>query len=783
MHSQNPAFQTPSFLEDTVSLDKTTAISLFRGKLVNLLNSLSARRHCRFVSELSSKIGLSIPRTQDLLNKLIKHDTTQKKTKKRTCRYWHTKITKIKKLFHIPNSKSKSNRDQRMRIIHQELPKLYNNLPLPFQCEILFEVGRLSAMDGFELSENSVNYVTKMNLYEVGNIIKKSEKVVSSQVAMVRVADRCVKVLAGQKYRTTDIVISVPIGNQPLQKWERNLREKMPWICGKFSLDKGIKMENLHNFTVKKNLPFSAYFTHVLNSSVVGSRYEVKFHMHLIQANSMALEARFVLSALNAVSRKDLEMVLQTRDIKYWSVDHFIGTAVQSMNSYNLKMLFPTYLRGFFNLALKRHERCLIIHLVSKYSNSSTEKVTDFLKRKRVDVKFPCSIVNGVMSVVISPKRNRENELNSRKFETSTRKTAAPTLVIQPFWPAPKKEIKSKSTNTEIVHYKKATLVEIVMLVLLGAVAVVFVVFTFTCVLFIVRKRRFKKQQIKHRAGNISESTNGDQDIVVDASKLSDDELRVELNMLKWKGEKLSRPVYWSQRHQNGDKLIGVTLEPLRISTDDEESRCGEDEASVVRACEEHSGLFFLGKTNDNSSNHQSRDYDCDQSYSEAHVVVHEVDCSEKKVDCQDDCIHSDKNQEKSKLDKTEKSNCVSEMKEKNMKCENKEKSIWEVKEQTSSNENKTEKIVENKKPALHNSCNSSNIKRNLLSSYKKTLSNKTLTNGLRGSSDDVILEPNCEDRTSEYSNVEGCAKIECSSLEAGICSGLVQVGSRQTDV
>eukprot|EP00794_Sanderia_malayensis_P014109 gene14109-15583_t len=647
-HHQSSAFQTPSFLEDTVSLDTETAVSMFKSKIVSLLNSLSARRHCRFVSDLSHKIGTSISRTQDILNKLNNNfRKKKKKLKRRTCRYWHRNITEFRKLFHLDKVKNKLNKNQRIAIIHKELPKLYNNIPLPFQCEMMFEVGRLSGMNDLGLSMNSVNSVTKMNLYEVGNIIKKSEKVLSSKVTIVNVADRCVKVLAGQKYRTTNVIISVPAGNEPLLKWERIIRNKMPWICGKFALDNGIKVENLHNLTVKQNLPFSAYFTHILNSSVVGSRYEVKFHMHLLQANSMALEARFVLSALKALSSKEMKVLFQVNDVRYWSIDHNIGATIQSVNKYNMKMLFPTYLRGYFNLVLRRHERCIIVHLVSKYSNSSTEKVVEFLKRKRIAVKYPCSITNGVMSVVLSPKHIRDDDAKKR---VSTSRTAAPTVVIQPIWPAPKKAKKAKevSTTNEIIHYKKATLLEIVLLVLVGAVVILLIIFTITCTLFIARKRRTKKQEIEEdRAANQSERNGLNPEIVVDASKLTEDELRIELDMLKWKGRKLSRPVYWSQRscnssNENGDMLIGVPLEPLRISTDeDEESRIDnnddDDEVGQGSSCEERSRVFFLGRSNQRSSACQSCDHENSQSFYDSDVFVHDVRPSVARVDSEAD--------------------------------------------------------------------------------------------------------------------------------------------------
>lgn len=604
--SRGLSFKTPSFLEDSVTLNKATAVRLFRGKLVTLLNSLSARRHCRFVSNLSHKLGLGLSRTQDLINKLTNASTSvrDKKHKKRACRHFHTKVTQLKKLFRIKDAKSPTKKSERLKIIKKELPSLYNNLPLPFQCEILFEIGRLSAYKSFEILENSVESVTKMNLYEVGNIIKKSEKAVNSEVSIVRVGDRCVKVLAGKKYRTTDIIISVDIGNQELKKWESSFRAKIQWIMGKFAVDNGIKIDNLHNLTAKHNLPYSAYFAHILNASQIGQRFEIKFHMHLLQTNSRALEARFVLAALNALSTKDLKKILDVSYVKYWAVDHDIGTAIESVHSYNLKMLFPTYLRRFFNKALRRHERCLIIHLMSHYSNSSNEKVTEFLRRKRVDVKFPCSIVNGVMSVVLSPKRNRENEVVVRKTELSTGMTTPRTLELHPFWNlgnegrSPPVTESVKGVQKKVITYRKATMVEIIMFILLGSLAVVLVIFFVTCVLFIVRKRAVRKEQSLTSLQQ-QQPVNLDPQITTQHSPLNSNGYHMGSDCSQ-RGDNLLTVanVRLNNTQTTGGRLMNLTLEPLRFSTDDEESRCDDDANSCISSAARYPGgvaSFYRG--------------------------------------------------------------------------------------------------------------------------------------------------------------------------------------------
>ena len=607
--SRSLHFKTPPFLEDSVTLNKATAARLFRGKLVTLLNSLSARRHCRFVSNLSHKLGLGLSRTQDLINKLVNTSTStvrdkkHKKHKKRACRNFHTKVTQLKKLFRIKDAR-KTKKSERMEIIKKELPSLYNNLPLPFQCEILFEIGRLSAHKSFEILDNSVESMTKMNLYEVGNIIKKSEKAVNSEISIVRVADRCVKVLAGKKYRTTDIIISVDIGNQKFKKWKGPFRAKMQWIMGKFAVDNGIKIDNLHNLTAKHNLPYSAYFAHILNASQIGQRYEVKFHMHLLKTNSRALEARFVLAALNALSTKDLKKILDVSYVKYWAVDHYIGTAIEPGHSYNLKMLFPTYLRRFFNKTLRTHERCLIIHLVSHYSNSSNEKVTEFLQRKRVDVKFPCSIVNGVMSVVLSTKRNRENLAVVRKTEISIGMTTPRTLELHPFWnlgnggrPLPATE-SVKDVQKKVITYRKATMVEIIMFILLGSLAIVLVIFFVTCVLFIVRKRTVRKEQSltnkqQQQVGNCFPQ------ITTEHSPLSSNGYHMGSDFSRRRETLL--PMNRNDTNDTkttGGRLMNLTLEPLRFSTDDEESRCDDDANSCCSSTARYPGgvaSFYRG--------------------------------------------------------------------------------------------------------------------------------------------------------------------------------------------
>ncbi|XP_065054563.1 uncharacterized protein LOC135683282 [Rhopilema esculentum] len=597
---------SPSFLEDSLTLDNGAAISLFHGKLITLLNSLPARRHCSFISQLSTRLGVSISRTQKLVNRLTNGTVSKSNTrsKTRTCRLWKVKVSQFKKLLHGQQKAKKRkppSKLQRFEIIKSELPSLYNNLPLPFQCEVLFEVGRRSAFRLLKTSDNSVSSVTKMNLYEVVNIIKMSEKALTTKTSIVKNADRCVKVLAGKNHRTTNIVVSVALGNKFVEKWKRSFRPKMQWIMGKFAKDNGIKVDNLHNLTATHNLPYSAYFAHILNSSYYEGRYEIRFHMHLLQTNSRAMEARLVLAALNSISKADLKKILEVDDIKYWAVNHNIGTEVEARSSYNLKMLFPTYLRQYFNGTLQRHEKCLIIHLMTHYSNSSNEKVTVFLKRKRIDVKFPCSIVNGVMSVVLSTKRNRENVIAPRKTEPPAGQATLRTQELHPFWNVGARG-KHKNRTTEkvntlkrvVVNYRKVTMVEIVMLVLLGSLAVVIIIFFVTCTLFIVKKRRFKKEMELLRESNHLQGSGA----LTPCSDVrsSQDESEAEFLQVN---DILQQPSSASKSNSQSfnekqtttpGKLINLKLEPLRFSTDDEESRCDDEESVSFSPSRRHSG-------------------------------------------------------------------------------------------------------------------------------------------------------------------------------------------------
>ena len=587
-----------------------------------LLNSLSARRYCSFVAQLTAKLGIKFSRTQNLIAK-IKSDSRFSEDRlahRRACRRWKSRVSNFRKLFNLKGSKkSLTMKGERMDIIKSELPSVFNNLPLPFQCEVLFEVGRKSVFKPEEDSENSVNSVTKMNVYEVGNIIKKSEKTLIEDISIVRVADRCVKVLAGKKYRTTDVIISVELGNYHLKQWKQGFRAKMQWIMGTFAKNNGIKLENLHNLTAKHNLPFSAYFTHLLNTSKTGDRIQIKFHMHLIKANSRALEARFVLAALDAIKKEDLMKILGVDDVKYWAVDHFIGTGIGAIHSYNLKMLLPSYLRKFFNNSLQTHEKCLIIHLVTQYSNSSNERVTQFLKRKRIDIRFPCSIMNGVMSVVLSTKRNRENEAVERKTKLPVGKTTPRTLELHPFWniggrktyPVTKQmeQIKKK-----YVHYRKATMVEIVMFVLLGSLSIVVIIFFVTCVLFIVRKRRIRKllevtgqQRHPPKTEALQESHSGNTQIsaaplldgssgnhIITGVSQGNSDGQCERSILQHEGILMHK-----KRSEYCERIVNVTLEPLRFSTDDEESRCEEEDSprfSPNSRIFEPSSIYLGGK-------------------------------------------------------------------------------------------------------------------------------------------------------------------------------------------
>ena len=602
--------QSPSFLDDALHLDKETAKTLFRSKLISLLNSLSARRHCHFVAQLAAKLGIKLSRTQDLITKLQRSSSSSRlaPNSRRSCRYWESKVSNFRKLLRIKGvKKSPSRKAERLEIIKKDLPSLYNNLPLPFQCEMLFEVGRKSILRPFEASENSVNSVTKMNLYEVGNIIKKSEITLIEGITSVRVADRCVKVLAGKKYRTTDVIISVNLGSNQLQKWKRGFRAKMQWIMGRFAEHNGIKLGSLHNLTSKQNLPYSAYFTHFLNTSKVGQHVEIRFHMHLRKANSRALEARFVLTALDSLDKQTLMKILDVSDVKYWAVDHVIGTG-SSPQSYNLKMLFPTYLRRYFNDALRRHERCLIKHFVTQYSNSSSEKVMQFLKRKKINVNFPCSIMNGVMSVVVSPKRNRENEVIVRKTGLPVGKTTPRTIEIRHFWRIGGKYNTRLATNgleqmkKKYVHYRRATAVEIVMFVLLGSLSIVLIIFFVTCVLFIVRKQRLRKD-LQRKPNDPAErnaqpqlTAEGTRDVTrplaeayvedqnLPGASQGQSDVQCECALLPRDG------VFLHDKRRTREKIINVTLEPLRFSTDEEENRCDEEDSPrfspTARMCE-----------------------------------------------------------------------------------------------------------------------------------------------------------------------------------------------------
>ena len=587
---------------------------------MSLLNSLSARRHCHFVAQLAAKLGVRFSQTQDLIAKLESSwkSSRQKPNKRRSCRHWKSKVNHFRKLFRMKDGRKLSvKKVSRLEFIRKELPSLYNNLPLPFQCEMLFEIGRRSVLKPFDASENSVNSVSKMSLYEVGNIIKKSEKALLESVSIVRVADRCIKVLAGKKYRTTDMIISVELVDDQVKTWKRGFRAKMQWIMGRFAEHNRIKLDDLHNMTSQHNLPYSAYFTHLLNSSIVGRRLEVKFHMHLIKANSRALEARFVLAALDALNKKDLMKILDVSDVRYRAVDHFIGTGISSIQSYTLKMLFPTYLRKFFNDVLQKHERCLVKYLVTQYSNSSNERVMEFLKRKRIDVDFPCSIMNGVMSVVLSPKRNRENEVVLRKTDLPVGRTTPHTLEFYQFWKIGGKNKKRVATSgieqikKKYVHYRKATMVEIVMFVLLGSLSIVLVIFFITCILYIFRRRRLRKhlpsrqnerteldgppQRVAETSRNVAQSFSGsssERQVVSGASR-GQNEIQYDCTSTQRDG------VVLRDKRSSCEKIINVTLEPLRFSTDDEESRCDDEDSprfSPKSRIFEPSSLYLGGK-------------------------------------------------------------------------------------------------------------------------------------------------------------------------------------------
>jgi len=608
--------QVPSFLDDSLHVDKETAKVSFREKLLTLLNSLPAPRHCPFVAQLAIKLGVKFSRIQDLLAKLENSRSSSRFSTRirRYCRESRSKVGHFTKLLKMKATKKLPvGKAKRLEIILQELPSLYNNLPLPFQCEMLFEVGRRSILKPFEASENSVNSVTKLSLYEVGDIIKKAEKTLTEDISIVRVADRCVKVLAGKKHRTTDIIIAVGLKNAKLKAWKRGFRKKMQWIMGRFAKNNGIKLDNLHNLTSKDNLPFSAYFTHILNTSRIGNRVEVKFHMHLIKANSRALEARFALAALDALDKISLVKILDVDDVKYWAEDHSIGTGISSIHSYTLKMLFPAYLRYFFNITLRKHERCLIKHFVIRYSNSSNEKVMGFFKRKKINVTFPCSIMNGVISVVLSPKKHRGNHVVP-KTNMPVGKT---TPRIHKFHPGKKSKHpntkKMEQVKKKFVHYRKATIIEIVMFVLLGSLSIVLIVFFITCVLFIVRKRRFRKHL--QSVPNLGERV-----AAVDQSQLVVDSLRrgtqsssecvsenqtvqdASSRQCEVRGGCAVMPrdgAFLHDKRSKCEKILNVTLEPLRFSTDDEESRCDDEETprfSPTSGIFEPSSIYLGGK-------------------------------------------------------------------------------------------------------------------------------------------------------------------------------------------
>ena len=597
-------------------MDKETAKISFREKLLTLLNSLPAARHCPFVAQVATKLNIKFSRAQDLLAKLENSRTSSRFStrNRRYCLDSRSKVGHFRKLLRIKGTKQvPTTKAEKLEIIKQELPSLYNNLPLPFQCEMLFEVGRRSILKPFEASENSVNSVTKLSLYEVGDIIKKAEKTLTEDISIVRVADRCVKVLAGKKHRTTDVILAVDLKNVKLQAWKRGFRAKMQWIMGRFAKNNGIKLDNLHNLTSKDNLPYSAYFTHVLNTSRIGKRVEIKFHMHLIKANSRALEARFALAALDALDKISLMKILDVESVKYWAADHSIGTGISSTHSYTLKMLFPAYLRYFFNITLRKHERCLIKHFVVLYSNSSNEKVMGFFKRKKINVTFPCSIMNGVMSVVLSPKRHRGNHV-APKTNMPVGKT---TPRIQKFHPGNKSRYpntnKMEQVKKNYVHYRKASMIEIVMFVLLGSLSIVLIIFFITCVLFIVRKRRFHKhlQSVKNPEGG---AVSVDQShLVVDSlrrgtqssSEVASDSQTVQgaaSRECEVGGECALVPrdgVLLHDKRSKREKILNVTLEPLRFSTDDEESKCDDEESprfSPASSIFEPSSIYLGGK-------------------------------------------------------------------------------------------------------------------------------------------------------------------------------------------
>lgn len=383
--------------------------------------------------------------------------------------------------------------------------KLYNQLPLPFQCYVLAST-TMQYLDHRGLNHISVrgtpsqsNRVedgeTRPSLFErkqtVTKGIEEAERLLSVY-KILPVAHQCKRLINKKNAFSKSIYITVmrTASVSDISKVSQKIRETVPGIVEHYVREKGIKIGlSLIDRHWLRNLQ-SVLFISMKEQNHTATKFIFKCKIFLALDNTGPINANLVIAALHDYGKDilskqtglkiDFNIVLDDGHVTPNMKDQ-----PQFQQEFFNKQVFPKYLGKYFK-SLDSTEKENLLELVSIYSNQTKSNVLDMLLNER-----------GLML--------------AKFIQTRTRRIKSHEAIKA-------EKIKSKQikSNRKTSFITQLTNIEIIMITALAFLFVFGVAFIFTFVIFKRRKREFQR-----RVNEINKKKHKDTFVVLQGSSTS----------------------------------------------------------------------------------------------------------------------------------------------------------------------------------------------------------------------------------------------------------------------
>lgn len=374
--------------------------------------------------------------------------------------------------------------------------RLYNTLPLPFQCSILtmttlkqVEKARQSRQEHangkYRSTSQILNRLLMKDMSEfprgetqrkVGNLVKKTEAKLARQHDIIPIARQCSKLIREQNAYTDTVKFIVQKTNKTQPKViERRLLCILKRVMEYYTKEHGIKTDIDPYWTIRVDSIFHAVVT---NTKILRTKYIFYTNVYLLQPNSGPRNANTVMSALYLYGKKKLKKYLNAH-VRF--VPFFQKQGKNAVRR-NLKpqSIFPEYITPYFE-SLSRPQQCLIVQMLSAYTKKSKEDMVQYLLDNGRIEKAIC---------VQAPDTTSQSKTSERTRLIDNTKTTVATNAYNL-----KQNMSYDNVTATATVTTKATTVEILMIVSLTFVLIAVVVFFVICGMFCHRRQKYKHNQ------------------------------------------------------------------------------------------------------------------------------------------------------------------------------------------------------------------------------------------------------------------------------------------------